>query len=424
MAAADVVIAGAGPAGAAAAYVLAKAGADVLLLERATFPRDKSCGDGITAHAVDILHDMGVTFDSFAGRAVRTRGGIIGGPNAMTFAAQPPPAPDGSAHECWVVPRLILDAEIANAAVRAGAKLQQGVTVTGLMRSGSAVCGVERSNGNGVARVAAKFVIGADGAHSAVAKALHVDRSPEGHLGYALRAYYEGVSGLKDDLEIYYFDRSLLPGYGWVFPTGPNTANVGVGIYLGELRRTQRKLRDILDDFIRWEPNVAARFREARPLGRALGWPLPVSSAHRRTTFDGAMLCGDAASLVDPLTGEGIYTALVSGRSAARAALNGLATGNSSRAALRGHDREWQSIAGGYLSSGRLLKNLAKSAPLLNLIVRRAHESGYYASRAIGYGLGTLDRRRALRSIVLRALVNPAFFNARRPHARKLTGAG
>jgi len=215
---------------------------------------------------------------------------------------------------------------------------------------------------------------------------------------------------LRDDLEIYYFDEKLLPGYGWVFPTGPQTANVGIGLYSRELDRSARKLREILDQFIASVPNVAKRMARARPLGRAIGWPLPVSSAHRRTVFNGAMLCGDAASLVDPLTGEGIFTALVSGRSAGRAALKALSADDASAGVLRDHEREWVKIAGGYLSSGRLLKNLAKSATLMNLIVRRASQSPYYASRAIGYGLGTIDRRRALRSIVMKAIFNPSFF--------------
>jgi hypothetical protein len=101
---------------------------------------------------------------------------------------------------------------------------------------------------------------------------------------------------------------------------------------------------------------------------------------------------------------------MVSGRSAARAALHGIAAGDFSRAALRSHELEWRAEAGGYLSSGRLLKNMAKSGLLLDLIVRRAAENEYYASRAIGYGLGTLDRRRALRSIVMKAVFNPSFF--------------
>jgi geranylgeranyl reductase family protein len=411
---AEVVIAGAGPAGAAAGHFLARAGVDVVMLERACFPRDKSCGDGVTAHSVDILDDMGVTFEQFGDRAVRTFGGRIGGPSGETFEAAPPQN-GGKDVECWVVPRLVLDEAVANAAAKAGAKLVQGATVTRVLRDGGGCGGVEYQDGSGVQRLAAKVVIGADGAHSAVAKSLGVGTSPRRHLGYALRAYYEGVDGLGRDLEIYYFDRDLLPGYGWVFPTGSDTANVGIGLYCGELARSSRKLRDILDDFIASEPNVRERFRKARQTGRAVGWPLPVSTVHRPTVFDGAMLCGDAACLVDPLTGEGIWTALVSGRSAAKAALAALQANDASRQVLAAHEREWRSIAGSYLSSGRLLKNLAKSATLLNLIVRRARESAYYASRAIGYGLGTIDRRRALRSIVLKAVFNPSFFKLSAP---------
>ena len=406
----DVVVVGAGPAGSAAAHTLARAGASVALLEKAHFPRDKSCGDGITAHAVEIVREMGVELESFGRKATRTLGGLIGGPSGDTFVADPPPDARGNPIECWVVPRMVFDEALARASAAAGATLLEGATFTGLVRSGGAICGVEYADASGTRRLACKVVIGADGAHSAVARALSVSENPPPHLGYALRGYYSGVEGLSDKLEIYYYDRRTLPGYGWIFPAGERLANVGIGIYVGELRRSKKKLRDLLEEFLADTPLVAARCRDARPVGRVIGWPLPVSSARRPTVFDGAMLSGDAASLVDPLTGEGIYTALVSGRSAARAALRGIAAGDVSRAMLRSHEIEWQRLAGGYLASGRLLKNLAKSALLLDLIVRRAAESAYYASRAIGYGLGTIDRRRALRSIVMKAVFNPSFF--------------
>ena len=223
MQAADVVIAGGGPAGAAAAHTLASAGADVLVLERARFPRDKSCGDGVTAHAVDILGHMGVTFDAFAGRGVKTYGGVIGGPGGGRFSAHPPPAKDGRPVECWVVPRVVLDAEVAKAAVRAGARLEEGAAVTAVSRSKGAVT-VEYSNGGGAQRMTSKIVIGADGAHSVVAKSLGAREAGKRHLGFAIRGYYEGVSDLRDDLEIYYYDPRILPGYGWVFPTGPTVS--------------------------------------------------------------------------------------------------------------------------------------------------------------------------------------------------------
>ncbi len=408
--AADVLVVGAGPAGSAAAYALAKAGADVLILDRSRFPRDKTCGDGVAPHAVDILREMGVTFEQFHGPARKTFGGLISGPDGRSFRAEPPRGGDGARLESWIVPRIELDAHAVRAAVRAGATLREGVTITGLVRERGRVRGVETLDGSGVSRVRASVVIGADGAHSSVAKALGLRENGPRHIGYALRAYYENVSGLRDDMEIHYYDRGLLPGYGWIFPTGVRSANVGVGVYFGELRRSGRKLRDILHDFIHSAPAVADRFRDARLSGRATGWPLPVSSERRNTVFDGVMLAGDAASLVDPLTGEGIYTALVSGRSAARAALAGLRAGDVSAEALRSHEREWRETVGGYLGAGRVLKNLAKSAWLFNVVVRRAGENPVHASRAIGYGIGTIDRGVALRGVVRRVLLQPSFF--------------
>ncbi|MBV8170581.1 MAG: geranylgeranyl reductase family protein [Candidatus Eremiobacteraeota bacterium] len=410
---ADVVIVGAGPGGSAAAHWLARAGAQVVMLERARFPRDKACGDGATAHSIDILDDMGVHFDDFQGKGARTLGGLIGSPDGGTFAADPPPLENGRRAECWVVPRLVFDERLARAAQAAGATLLEESSFTA-MSPHDGGWRVAYADASGARTVDCKVVIGADGAHSAVAKSLGLDENSPRHLGYALRGYYEGVEGLTDKLEIYYYDTRTLPGYGWIFPTGDGLANIGIGIYVGELRRSKKKMRELLDDFLATTPAVAARCLGARMIGRAIGWPLPVSSANRPTVFDGAMLVGDAASLVDPLSGEGIYTALVSGRSAARAALQALKAGDTSRSALRAHEREWRAEAGGYLSSGRLLKNLAKSGTLLDLIVRKAASSVYYASRAIGYGLGTLDRRRALRSIVLKAIFQPSFFVPRR----------
>lgn len=404
---------GAGPAGSAAAHALARAGADVLLLDRACFPRDKACGDGVAPHAVAILRDMGIDFDAFEGSGRKTYGGLIAGPGGGWFQADPPVAEGGVRPESWIVPRTVLDHRIVRAAVSAGARLREGARVDALASRRGFVTGVETHDGHAVRRVSAKVVIGADGAHSMVAKALGYGDNPPRHLGYALRAYYEGVDDLRDDMELYYYSRAMLPGYGWVFPTGPASANVGIGIYVGEMRRHPLKLPAILDDFIASVPRARERFTRARRIGALAGWPLPVSSVNRPTVFDGAMLAGDAASLVDPLTGEGIWTALVSGRSAARAALESLRSGDASRQALGSHEREWRATAGGYLASGRVLKNLAKSAKLFDLIVRRASESPYYAARAIGYGLGILERRRALRSIVLRAIFNPSFFRWR-----------
>src|SRR5271165_5114399 len=225
--AADVVVVGAGPGGSAAAHWLARAGVGVVMLERARFPRDKSCGDGVTAHAVDILADMGVRLEDFEGRCARTYGGLIGGPSGTTFCADPPPHDDGSKVECWVVPRVLLDERLARAVVSAGAALREECAFTGVTRRAGGLR-VEYTDRSGAGTIDCKIVIGADGAHSAVAKALGLSENPPAHLSYALRGYYEGVQGLSDKLEIYYYDRHTLPGYGWIFPAGDRLAAAGL----------------------------------------------------------------------------------------------------------------------------------------------------------------------------------------------------
>jgi geranylgeranyl reductase family protein len=291
----DLIVVGAGPAGAAAAIEARRTdpGARVLLLDRAAFPRDKACGDGIGPHAVAELRSLGAeaALDGYPPiRRLRVRA-----PGGVEIAGTP-------AAPSWVVPRRVLDARLVAAAVAAGAELRHE-RVRSLRHGNGAVV----VNGTLTARV----VVGADGANSAVRRLLGLPSNPDGHTAIALRGYAPDSANPEPEQLIGWVADGW-PAYVWSFPTGTGLLNVGYGLLRSRLdggrAELERRLRALLPGA---DPDPASLRAHHLPL-----------SSHRPAPGRGrVLLCGDAASMINPLSGEGIYYALLSGRLAARAAL-------------------------------------------------------------------------------------------------------
>src|SRR3990172_493189 len=305
----DVLIVGAGPAGSALAYFLAAQGLDVLLLDKSEFPRDKTCGDGLSPRAMYVLRQMGL-IDQLLKTGWRINHLVLFAPNGRSLRAPIPPY-DGLPDFALVLPRLQLDELIRARAVEAGVEFRPRFNVTSLLRENDQFVGVRADTPNGPAELRARLTVLATGASVGLLERAQLLAAPPA-FGRAARAYYEGIRGLSDTVE-FHFDSVPLPGYGWVFPISPTAANVGAG--KPPMRNSPRQ---VMDDFIA-SPYVANMLDGAHPAAPPKGYPLRFDFPTARTAFPGLALVGEACGLVNPLTGEGIDYALESAEVAAEA---------------------------------------------------------------------------------------------------------
>lgn len=304
------MVVGAGPAGTSAAITMARAGRDVLVVDKAAFPRDKVCGDGLTTSALRELEHLGldpatvpswvdidhVVVCSPSGRAVRF------------------PLPRGEGRFGAVARRAELDARLVELAREAGATVAERATVTAAVQDDDSIT----LEVDGFGTVEARWAVGADGMWSPLRKALGVsDPSYRGEW-HAFRQYLTGVSPRASRELIVWFDADLLPGYAWSFPIADGIANVGFGI----LRGTSYKVADMaaLWRELLARPHIRGFLGpDARPEGPHRAWPIPARVDRMVLSTGRALFVGDAAAATDPMTGEGIGQALTTGRWAAEA---------------------------------------------------------------------------------------------------------
>ena len=348
---ADAIVVGAGPGGASAALCLARQGRHVLLLDRQRFPRDKSCGDGLTRFTTRLLAEMDVLEHLPPSPPSRGARVFMRGRGNREFRY-----PDGGAEPIHgaVVPRMILDNAICERARFEGAELWEETLASRLLYENGVVVGVDVVRGGEEISLRAPVVIAADGAASRMAHQAGLVATPREGKGYAIRGYYEGIEGLADLLEIYMplldpTDRYLLPSYGWVFPTGPGTANIGVGLVHRARRANVRELLDRFLDELREDP----RFRDMACCGQWMGAPLRFDFSPERCMAPGLLLVGDAAGMISPFTGEGIGYALASGRVAAQTVSEALHDTGVSRLDLSAYPAALGREFTGYFEAGR-----------------------------------------------------------------------
>ncbi|NWF53790.1 MAG: geranylgeranyl reductase family protein [Syntrophaceae bacterium] len=313
----DVIIVGAGPAGCSAAISLARRGCEILLLEKEGFPRGKVCGDGIGPPALEVLERLGILSAVRQNNPWKIEGLEISSPAGqiltVPFFHLKSPCPFG-----LVIPRREFDFLLSqqvrkyrNLEILENWEVKDFIGANGNFKGVRAQCEGQKEEFFG------KVLIGSDGAYSVVARKL-VYREREVHpAAFGLRAYFRGVKDINHRIEIH-CDRSILPGYGWLFPTGEDSANVGVGIGARHLRG--KNIRNLFRAFVERNPFVNERLRDATMVQNSLqGGPIPAGSFFRRRYRKNVLLVGDAGGFTDVLTGEGIYFALRSGECAAEA---------------------------------------------------------------------------------------------------------
>jgi geranylgeranyl reductase family protein len=358
---ADVIIVGAGPAGSTAAFYLAHAGCDVLLLEKSTFPREKVCGDGLTPRAVRQLVNMGITLGPQDGWLPNKGLRIIGGGVRIELAW-----PELSSYPGFglVRTRRAFDEILARAAQKAGARLLEGITVTGpvLDEASGRITGVTaRPSGpageDGDRIYRARLVIAADGNSSRLALAMGLPRRDDRPLGVAVRTYYANPRHDDDYLESWldlWDGERLLPGYGWVFGMGDGTSNVGIGLLNTSAAFQHTDYHALLR---RWLAAMPPQWRltEESRTGPVRGAALPMGFNRTPHYTRGLLLAGDAGGLVNPFNGEGIAYAMESGEAAARVVIQALARRSQSAAdlVLEGYPQALKDAYGGYYTLGR-----------------------------------------------------------------------
>jgi flavin-dependent dehydrogenase len=217
----------------------------------------------------------------------------------------------------------------------------------------------------------AKIVVGADGASSIVASKLGLNNPRPEHECLALRVYYENIQGCTPNIEIHFVD-SLLPGYFWIFPLENNTANVGVGMITAEVKKRNANLQEQMFKVIAEDPLFKERFANAKPVSGVKGWRLPLGSFHRKAHGNGWLLVGDAASLIDPFSGEGVGNAMTSGRIAAEWIDKAIAANDCSESFLKQFEEAVWKDLGNELKTSYRLQQMGKIKPLLNLVIGKA----------------------------------------------------
>jgi geranylgeranyl reductase family protein len=353
----DLIVVGAGPAGSAAALAALRArpSASVLLLDRAAFPRDKACGDGVAPHALDELTRLGVG-DLLADR-VPVQRLVLVSPSGTQVARD-------MARPALVVPRTVLDARLVERAVAAGAVLQRRTVRTIGVRAEGVVVDDE---------LCGRVLVGADGANGVVRRQLGLGRQPERALALAVRGYAPVPDRVPEQRIVMAGEGS--PAYAWCFDAGDGTANVGFGMLLPQL--TGDHGRQLL------ERRLAELLPQVAPTGLR-SHHLPLSSFRPQPQHGPVLLVGDALSLINPLTGEGIYYALASGRLAGTAAVSGPVGEGAYARALR---RE----LGRHLRHTALLHRLAQHRRAVDAGVRAARSPRVFdALVEVGLGRGVI----------------------------------
>jgi geranylgeranyl reductase family protein len=374
---ADVIVVGAGPAGSTAAYHLANAGLDVVLLEKTAFPREKVCGDGLTPRATKQLVALGIDTSTEAGWLHNRGLRIHGGSHLLELDW-----PDLASFPGYGLTRTRMDFDdlLARRAADAGAILKVNTNVMApILDADGRVTGVQAKTPEGEVAYRAPVVIAADGVSGRFPLALGVAKREDRPMGVAVRRYYRSAAKHEDDyLESWLELRSredgdkLLPGYGWIFGMGDGRVNVGLGVLNSSVAYGKTNYRTMLLDWLSTTPPEWGMADEENADGPILGAALPMGFNRTPHYTRGLLLVGDSGGMVNPFNGEGIAYAMESGALAAEIVAQALARpeGAERERALRGYQTELKARYGGYYRLGGVFVKLIGNPQVMRLATR------------------------------------------------------
>ena len=372
----DLIIIGAGPAGSAAVLYAKKHGLKTLLLEKASFPRDKICGDAISGKSMGVLGDLGLLEDvqKLPGSIIDSFG--FGSPNGKMIEIPISDKERGELPKGLVIQRKIFDEFLFNKAKQSASKTIEEFTVNDIIVENGIVVGVtgKGKSSDKPINFHGKIIIGADGFQSIVARKTGIYLHDPKHWVVALRQYHKNVKIQDGVIEIHFVDE-IIPGYFWIFPMNDGIVNVGIGMLHEAIKKNKIDLKEAMDLIIKKNPLFRDRFIDAQPMEEPKGWNLPVGSIRRKITGNGFMLLGDAAGLIDPFSGEGIGNALFSAKIAIEQAVNAFKADDYSDKELMMYEENlWKKI-GKDLRLSTKLQKLGKNKILLNLVINKAHNN-------------------------------------------------
>ncbi len=385
----DVAIIGAGPAGSCCAISLANSGLRVALIDKATFPRDKICGDALNIDVVNQLHLMGEgILKNFENNAQKTASfGIKIFSTKASFAM---PLYHNKIKSCgYVMKRFDFDNYLFEEA-----KAHKNIFCyegTGVEKIEQNIDSISFNAANNSFKT--KLIIGADGAHSIVAKTFGLHEVDKNNYSAGLRQYYNNVTGFNEDnmIELHFF-KETAPGYFWMFPMPDGLANIGIGMLSSKVAKKKINLKELMHRLITTHPNLVERFKDAQPLETVKGFGLPLGGKKRNLSGNRFLLIGDAASLIDPFSGEGIGNAVRSGRLAAAHIINCFKENNFSADFNKAYDKIIYQKMEKEFKVSKMLLRIAQWPRFCNFIIRKASEVSFIGNQ-LTEGLGSLSKR-------------------------------
>lgn len=368
----DVLIVGAGPAGSSAALSLAGSGLSAILVDRSAFPRDKICGDALS---VDVVNQLGKLSPTLAARFNATPKIASGGVRIFAPSGQSVDLPfrsHDSAEHGYVCRRVDFDnVLLEEVRAQSAAEVIEGCRVEDVTINDREVV-ARTSQGT----ISAKVVIGADGAQSVVKRKLLTSKISPRYHSAGIRMYHRQLGGFSEGnfIELYFINE-ILPGYLWVFPLPEGHANVGLGMLTSAVSRRRINLSRVFRQLLSTHPLLSQRFETTVALETFQGHGLPLGGAEPPISGERFLLTGDAASMIDPFSGEGIGNALRSGRFAAKQIVSSFSTGDFRAGAMAAYDRSIYKALRAEFRTSRTLLWLSQYPWVMNTVIRKARRN-------------------------------------------------